>query len=537
MYRPDETLVEQTLSGDEDAFSMLVRKYQGMVCGLAYHKIGNFEDAHELAQEAFINAYRDLHRLQEPEKFSHWLYSIALNTCISWLRKRRLPIVSLESEACEREFVDTSPTPEENILAEEERDFIHNAMANLPDSHRLAITLYYMDGLSVDEVGRFLDIPPGTVKSRLHKGRKLLKEELMAMVEQGFAEHRPGDEFAAELRERIDVVLAESTEILTSLLRKSVPDAAEIQQIKSMVERFAATPSTDTKLDNLWEQIFDSITKQDREIAFNQVMQMLYQSADMGAWGWQLCAIAALDLLKMAEEDIERKPDDINILMGYMVGQVATGGRFEWRGSSWRCMSWGDIGFLEEIYRSNLKIPVEHLEIGTSWFLEMPMFRDDGNLYETTVEADNDVVTVPAGRFENCLRVSIVASSRRLGKKEERQIRKLWMAPGVGLVKSTIQVLKRPEHNREIVLKNYFVPDRSQDYFPLQIGCRWHYEWDDACFRAPTAEVYRLLCQKGEEFYFSRARYIYGNYADSEVGKMVAAERKKEQKDKAKSKS
>ena len=61
----------------------------------------------------------------------------------------------------------------------------------------------------------------------------------------------------------------------------------------------------------------------------------------------------------------------------------------------------------------------------------------------------------------------------------------------------------------------------GQGHFPLLIGSRWHYEWDDPGFNAPTAEVYRLLCQKGEDFYFSRARYIYGNYADSEVGKMV----------------
>ena len=80
------------------------------------------------------------------------------------------------------------------------------------------------------------------------------------------------------------------------------------------------------------------------------------------------------------------------------------------------------------------------------------------------------------------------------------------------------------------MLKEFFIPESSQDYFPLLIGSRWRYEWDDLAFNAPTAEVYQLLCQKGEDFYFSRARYTYGNYADSEVGKMVAEEKKKAQK-------
>lgn len=530
MHRSDEILVEQTLSGDRDAFSLLVRRYQGMVCGLAYHRLGNFEDAQELAQEAFFNAYRNLHRLEDPKKFSNWLHSITSNTCISWSRKRRLDTIPLDSETGVHEAMDTLPSPEETVLVEEQQDSVRNAMSNLPEPHRLAVTLYYMDGLSVDEVGAFLDIPAGTVKSRLHKARKQLKGDLMAMVEQTFADQKPGDGFAKQFQERIDVVLSESTEILTGLLQKSVPDAEDIQRMKDMAKRFDVKPAQETDLSDLWKRIFDNIVGQDRESAFQQVIELLYQSADLEMWGWQLFAIATLDVLKMAEEDEERKPDDINILMGYIIGQHATDGRFEWRSSDWHCQSWGDLGLFEEIYRKKLKIPRERLEVGTSWSMDKPMSRSEENLYETTIEADDDAITVPAGTFENCLRVSIIISSRRLGKQKKCQHQTLWMAPGVGVVKSVIRTFSRSNRDREVVLKECFIPETNQDYFPLLIGSRWHYEWNDLAFSAPTAEVYRLLCQKGEDFYFSRARYTYGNYADSEVGQMVAAQKKKDQK-------
>ena len=470
MNHPDETLVKQTLSGDKDAFSLLVRKYQGMVCGLAYHKLGNFEDAQELVQEAFLYAYRDLHRLEDPSKFSHWLYSITSNTCVSWGRKRMLDTVSLESGSRVSEIMDTLPTPEETVMIDEQNNLVHNAIANLPEPQRLAVTLYYMNGLSVDEVSGFLDIPVGTVKSRLHKGRKQLKGELMAMVEQTFAKQRPGDEFTKELRERIDTVLAESTEILMELLQKQILDPEDIQRVKSMVGRFAVTPAADVDLKALWQQIFDSTVGQDRETAFEQIMQLFHQAADLEMWGWQLYAVAALDVLKMAEEDEKRKPNDVNVLMGYIVGQHTSGGRFEWRSGDWHCMSWGDIGLFEGLYRMKLKIPMEHLEVGTLWRIEKPMSHGEDNLCVTTIEADDDTITVPAGRYENCLRVSTMISSQRLGKRKDLQDWRYWMAPGVGVVKFTSQVFGHPNRDKEIVLKEYFIPESSQDYFPGSSG-------------------------------------------------------------------
>ena len=85
----DEKLVQQTLAGDAESFSELVRKYQGAVQGLAYHLVGSFEDAEDLVQEAFVTAYLKLHQLRQPEKFAMWIRQITRNCCMMWLRSRR----------------------------------------------------------------------------------------------------------------------------------------------------------------------------------------------------------------------------------------------------------------------------------------------------------------------------------------------------------------------------------------------------------------------------------------------------------------
>ena len=85
----DEILVRKTLSGDKDAFSKLVEKYSSAVYGQAYHLVGNFADAQDLAQEAFITAYLKIHQLKDYTRFAHWLRTITVNTCKMWLRKRR----------------------------------------------------------------------------------------------------------------------------------------------------------------------------------------------------------------------------------------------------------------------------------------------------------------------------------------------------------------------------------------------------------------------------------------------------------------
>ncbi len=168
----DTTLVKKTIAGDNSAFGMLVQKYQSAVYGLCYHLVGNFADAQDLAQEAFVRAYQDLHQLREPAKFANWLHRLTRNICGMWLRRRKEQIVSLE-EVSEEYFADSeTPQPLEELEREEMHQFVRQSIDALSEKNHLTVTLYYMDGLSYRDIGNFLGVPVSTVKSRLHESRK-----------------------------------------------------------------------------------------------------------------------------------------------------------------------------------------------------------------------------------------------------------------------------------------------------------------------------------------------------------------------------
>jgi RNA polymerase sigma-70 factor (ECF subfamily) len=176
----DATLVQRCLAGDAEAFSTLVKKYESAVYGLCYHKVGNFTDAQDLAQEAFVQAYLDLPQLRDATKFSHWLYRIASNVCTTWLRrqgrKRKIQSVPLDDALEEYgDFIDEkASSPHDAVEYKELSAPVADAISALSEKNRLAVTLYYIDGLSYGEIADFLDVPQSTAKSRLNKARKKL---------------------------------------------------------------------------------------------------------------------------------------------------------------------------------------------------------------------------------------------------------------------------------------------------------------------------------------------------------------------------
>jgi len=161
--------------------------------------VGNFTDAQDLAQEAFVQAYLSLHQLREPDKFASWLYSVTANICKMWLRQRKAEGVALDKVAHETKFPSLSPSPHETVEKEEQRFAVQRAIASLSEKNRLAVTLHYIDGLSYQEISDFLSIPVSTIKSRLHRARLQLKEELIAMVEEAFEQYKLPDDFSEKV--------------------------------------------------------------------------------------------------------------------------------------------------------------------------------------------------------------------------------------------------------------------------------------------------------------------------------------------------
>lgn len=181
MRLDDEILVSRCLSGDQAAFTFLVNKYKEMICAYAYHKVGNHQEAEDIAQEVFIKAYRKLGQLKSPHKFQSWLYTIVSNECKMWFRKH--------SKECEKSIhLEDVSADEFTELAmrthsdEEVKLTVKNAMKTLPADNQLVLSLYYMSDLSVREIASFMGISSNTVKGKLHRARKQLGERLGKMV-------------------------------------------------------------------------------------------------------------------------------------------------------------------------------------------------------------------------------------------------------------------------------------------------------------------------------------------------------------------
>jgi len=141
----DIELIQRTLNGETDAFGELIKRYQDAVYATALHRIGNFADAQDVAQEAFIEAYKSLHKLREPAKFPGWLHRIALHQCNRCLRKQRETKTIEELDDAQMLTISNSKTvlPDEALERKELQQIVLNAITSLPPKLGETVTMYY----------------------------------------------------------------------------------------------------------------------------------------------------------------------------------------------------------------------------------------------------------------------------------------------------------------------------------------------------------------------------------------------------------
>lgn len=187
MKNNDVTLIQQTLSGDQSAFTVLVEKYQKQVHAFAWRKLGDFHLAEEITQDTFLQVYQKLWTLRDPNRFAAWLYAIVKNCCLATYRKAQLPFVSLDTmpEAeLEKIFYTQYLDKQREVTADEKRNEVVKHLLNkLPENERTVITLHYLGEMRCEDISEFLDVPVNTIKSRLHRARKRLKEEELMVRE------------------------------------------------------------------------------------------------------------------------------------------------------------------------------------------------------------------------------------------------------------------------------------------------------------------------------------------------------------------
>ncbi len=182
MERADDVqLIRRVLSGDDAAFSTLVEKYEKGVHALAWRKVGDFHDAEDITQDAFLQAYKKLATLKNPHQFVGWLYVITNNLCTDWLRKKRPAMRSLEEmsmkEIDDVTYVRYVAEHREAEATERRHEIVKKLLEKLPESERTVVTLYYLGEMTMKEISKFLGVSVKTISSRLHRARKRLKQQ------------------------------------------------------------------------------------------------------------------------------------------------------------------------------------------------------------------------------------------------------------------------------------------------------------------------------------------------------------------------
>ncbi len=180
----DADLVAAILKGEQELFRDLVQRYQGRLVNYLYRLLRNTQEAEDLAQEVFFKVYRALDRYDPKYKFSTWLFRVAQNAAIDQIRKRRLQLVSMDRQGSGDddlgtwEFPSSDPSPYSDLRNQERGEAIQVAIDGLPWDYRELIVLRHYGELSYDEIAKLKDMPLGTVKNKLFRGRQMMKERL-----------------------------------------------------------------------------------------------------------------------------------------------------------------------------------------------------------------------------------------------------------------------------------------------------------------------------------------------------------------------
>jgi len=202
-------LLKASAKGDAAAFEVIVKKYQSFICAITYSATGDIEKSEELAQEAFVSAWRDLARLKDLSRFRAWLGSVARNIIKNSFRSQKRDTAGKASlmELAQKTVIKDSE-PERIAITKEQQAVIRQALWQIPTKYREVLVLFYRQEKSIKEVARQLELSEDAAKQRLSRGRKLLKEQVAAMVETTISRTGPDKVFTTAVVVSITAMVA-----------------------------------------------------------------------------------------------------------------------------------------------------------------------------------------------------------------------------------------------------------------------------------------------------------------------------------------
>jgi len=187
----DDDLLQRAASGDIEAFEQLVRGYERLIYNITYRMLGNPDDARDASQEVLIKIYKNLSKCTNMKAFKSWVYTVANNTCIDEIRKRKNKTADsldayfqTEDGEMEKQLPADDPLPEDLLLRKEKREVLQAAINQLSPEHKALIVLRDIKGLSYDELAEATETSLGTVKSRLSRARSQLCKIILKIKEQ-----------------------------------------------------------------------------------------------------------------------------------------------------------------------------------------------------------------------------------------------------------------------------------------------------------------------------------------------------------------
>jgi len=196
-------LLRASLAGDRSAFEAIVEKYQSSICAITFSGTGRLDVSEELAQETFLNAWQNLHQLRDLKGFRSWLYSIARNALRNYYRQR-----TAASTGVDLAEVTTEETqgPPEILMRQEERVMLEQAIMRLPEKYREPLVMFYRQRQSIRESAQALRLNEATLRTRLHRARNLLKEDMAQRLEHALEQTGPRKDFTKAVMVAIGTV-------------------------------------------------------------------------------------------------------------------------------------------------------------------------------------------------------------------------------------------------------------------------------------------------------------------------------------------